>query len=240
MEGQWHLLAYWVCFVVGLAWAVIAAVLGGIFGFDQGDVGGIDVDADGMDFEHDFGAGQDMDAGHGGADFGAAPDAPAISPLSPAVLATFVTTFGGVGVITTSMFKFPLLFSLPVSFVAGMGIAAVVFVVFYRVFQAVQASSEMKVADSVGLEAEVTVAIPKEGVGQIAYVARGGRFTVPARSEEGVEIARYAAVRISKVVGNTYHVRPLLDEELRGLKDEDAAPGGQSDPEPGAAGADDG
>jgi membrane protein implicated in regulation of membrane protease activity len=182
-----------------------------------------------------------VDAGHGGADFSAAPDAPAISPLSPAVLATFVTTFGGVGVITHSMFRFPLLLSLPVSFASGLAVGGVVFIVFYRLFQTVQASSEVSMAAVVGLEAEVTVAIPKEGIGQIAYVSQGGRFTSPARSEEAVEIPRHASVRISKVVGNTYYVRPLLDEQLRDLSEDETAPeGGQSDQEGGPVGADEG
>jgi len=236
---DWPLISYWVCFIVGLAWAVISAVMGGIFGFDQGmDVGGVEADSGGMEFEHDFGSGHDMDAGHGGADFSAAPDAPAISPLSPAVLATFVTTFGGVGVITHSMFHFPLPLSLPVSFAAGLAVGGVVFIVFYRLFQAVQASSEATVAGAIGLEAEVTIAIPRDGIGQIAYVSRGGRFTAPARSEEAVEIPNHASVRISKVVGNTYYVRPALDEQLRNLSEEDAPPEERPSKDAGAGGAD--
>jgi membrane protein implicated in regulation of membrane protease activity len=217
---NWVLVSYWVCFFTGLAWAVIAAILGGVFGFDHGvDLGGADT---GGDFGHDFGTAHDVGGGHGEADFSVAPEAPAISPLSPAVLATFVTTFGGVGVITTGMFHFPLILSLPVAAAAGGGLAAVMFVVFYRVFMSVQASSEATVAGAIGLEAEVTVAIPSDGIGEIAYVSRGGRLTAPARSEAKADIARHSSVRISKVIGNTYYVRPLLDEELRDLEENDA------------------
>jgi membrane protein implicated in regulation of membrane protease activity len=220
---NWALVSFWVCFLTGLAWAVFSAIMGGIFGFGHGvDLGGIG--HGGADFHHEFGTAHDASGGHGEADFTAAPEAPAISPLSPAVMATFATTFGGVGVITTSMFHFPLLLSIPTSAIVGIGVAAVVFVVFYRVFESVQASSEATVAGAVGLEGEVTVAIPAEGIGEVAYVSRGGRFTAPARSEEGIEIPRHASVRITKVVGNTYYVRPLLDEQLRSLRENDTAP----------------
>jgi len=216
---DWALVAYWVCFLTGLAWAVLAAILGGVFGFGHGgDIGGIH----GGDFHHDFGTGHDAGGGHGEADFTPAPEAPAISPLSPAVLATFTTTFGAVGVITTVMLHFRLWMSLPLAAAAGVGLAAVVFVVLYRIFESVQASSEATVAGAIGLEAEVTVAIPAEGIGEVAYVSRGGRFSAPARSEEGGEIPRHASVRISKVVGSTYYVRPLMDEQLRSLREKDA------------------
>jgi hypothetical protein len=203
---DWILVAYWVCFMSGLVYAVISALLGGLFGFEHGGIHGA---LTGGDFTHDFGTGADIGAGHGEALAGATPGEAAISPLSPMTLAIFSTTFGGVGIILHKLFNQPLLVSIPVSVAAGFVVAGVVFVFFYKVFQAVQASSEPEVAMVVGLPAEVTVAIPAGGVGEIAYVARGGRFTAVAHSETGAEILRYSHVRITKVVGNTFYVVPV-------------------------------
>jgi membrane protein implicated in regulation of membrane protease activity len=203
---DWILVAYWVCFMSGLAYAAISALLGGLFGFEHGGIiGGVG----GGDFAHDFGTGVDVGGGHGEALAGASPGEAAVSPLSPMTIAVFSTTFGGVGIILHRLFNQPLIVSIPVSLGAAFAVAAVVFVFFYKVFQAVQASSEPEVAMMAGLPAEVTVAIPSGGVGEIAYVVRGGRFTAVARSETGEEIARYSHVRIMRVVGNTYYVVPV-------------------------------
>jgi membrane protein implicated in regulation of membrane protease activity len=203
---DWVLVAYWICFMSGLVYAVISALMGGLFGFEHGGIVG---GGGAGDFTHDFGTGVDVGAGHGEALAGATPGETAISPVSPMTIAVFSTTFGGTGIILRRLFDQPLLVSIPVSLAAGLAVAGAVFVFFYKVFQAVQASSEPEVAMVVGMPAEVTVAIPAGGVGEIAYVAGGGRFTGVARSETGQEVPRYSHVRITKVVGNTFYVAPV-------------------------------
>ena len=69
----------------------------------------------------------------------------------------------------------------------------------------------------IGVEAEVTVAIPESTLGEIAYVAMGGRSVAPARSEDQVPIPRFSTVRITRVVGNIFFVRPVVEEQLRAL-----------------------
>ena len=206
---SWSLVAYWVCFLTGTTFALVSALMSGLFGFGHGVEGG------GGHFEvsHDYGAHGGAPDGHGGAfSVEAQAEAP-IAPLSPATISVFMATFGGVGIILTSLFHLNLLVTLPVSAAAGFGVATVVFTLFYHFFTKVQASSEPRMAEAIGLKAEVTVPIPAAGVGEVAFVARGTRLTSPARSQEGVELGRNETVKILRQVGSTLYVARLAEEE---------------------------
>ena len=63
-------------------------------------------------------------------------------------------------------------------------------------------------SEVIGLTAEVTVPIPEAGMGEIAYVCRGARFSSSARSCNGSGIGRHETVRIVRQVGNTLYVEP--------------------------------
>jgi len=197
------LVAYWICFLLGLGYAVIAALMSGLLGFGEGAEGGVDAGVDG---------GVDAGADAGGE--------VALSPWSPMTLAMFITCFGGVGVILTKM-GLPIWFTVPPAALSGAVVAGLVFLFLLKVFMAIQGSSEATVANLVGREAEVITPIGGEGLGEIAYVARGTRYTAPARSETGEPISRYAVVRIVKIVGSTFHVRKAVEEELRSLSAEE-------------------
>ena len=190
------LIAYWICFLVGTVYALISALLGGFFGA-MGEVVDIDIgDVDGFD-------------GDGAGDAG-------IAPLSPATIAVFLSTFGGTGIILTSLLNQKIQVSLPISALAGFALAGTIFFIFYKIFTAVQGSSESRVADLIGLKAEVITPIPADGAGEIAYVSRANRLSSSARSQDGGEIPRHIGVRIVRLVGNTAYVTPLTEEERQG------------------------
>jgi len=212
---DWTLIAYWICFGVGTTYAAVSALLGGLhglfdFGGDGGNGGGH------VEMTHDYGAGHGhLTTGHEGsgeafATVGAAE--PVISPLSPATISIFLTTFGGVGIILTSLFKMNLFVSLPVSAGAGFAVGAFVMVLFYHLFTRVQASSEARTVEAIGQSGEITVPIPEGGVGEVAYIVRGARLVSSARSQTGQAVARHAAVRIVRQVGNTLYVEPMGPE----------------------------
>ena len=208
----WDAFAYWICFLSGIAYASVAALLGGLFGFGHGGAG-----AGGMEpAAHDFGTSHDVGAGHGEATAGVGPEEVAISPLSPMTLATFSTVFGGTGLILTRMFHYNLYVSLPSAVAAGLLVAGAVFSIFYRLFNAVQGTSEVTMANLVGLTGEVTVAIPAAGVGGVAYIALGNRQTALARSQEGEDIPLHTPVRVVRVVGSTIYVTVLDKPERSG------------------------
>jgi len=206
----WTLIAYWVCFLTGTTFALVSALMSGLFGFGhEADAGGA------FEVSHDYGAQGDAIGGHGEAfSVEAQVEAP-IAPLSPATISVFMATFGGVGIILTSLFDLSLLITLPASAFSGFVIAAGVFTVFYHLFTRVQASSEVRMSHALGARGEVTVPISAEGVGEVALVIRGSRISVPARSQDGVAIARHAAVRIVRQLGSTLYVSPAPVEEDR-------------------------
>jgi membrane-bound ClpP family serine protease len=180
-------LVYFACFALGILFTLISAVLGHLFG--------------GADHGGDLGTGGHAEAGfdHTGM--------PGISFFSPTVMAAFVTAFGGFGMIFT---KIPVTSSVwlsgPLSVICALGIAAGVFWMFNKVFEKTQSSSEAQVATLVGQIASIITPIPKDGVGEIAYVRAGSRYTSPARSEGGEPIGAGQAVRITRVIGHQFWV----------------------------------
>ncbi|MFH1228022.1 MAG: NfeD family protein [Planctomycetota bacterium] len=185
------------CFFLGLAYAVISAIFGGIFGGAEGGAEG----GGHFDIDHDI-VGH-IDAG-GGEDTGTIH----FSPLSPVVVAMFITSFGAMGMICLKVFNFTPYPSLAIAVLAGVVIAAVTFFIFLKLFQATQGSSESKISEMVGQEAEVITVIPADGLGEVAYVAKGSRYTAPARSAYKNEIKSHSVVTIEKIVGNTFFVKP--------------------------------
>ena len=166
--------------VLGFAYAAIAGLAGWLSDLGDGDV---HVDASGH-----------LDAGHP-------------HPISGTTVATFVTGFGGGGVVAHYYLEWPPLGSLGVAVATGLAVAAAAFAVLELIFSQTQAGSEFAVEEAVGREAEVITAIAAGGVGEVAYLARGQREQGAARAADGAAIAKGSVVVIEKVMGSTLYVR---------------------------------
>ncbi len=186
-------LIYAICLAVGLLFTIISAALGHFFG-GHGDVSG----------HADIGTGGHAEAGfdHSGM--------PGISFFSPTVLASFVTAFGALGLIFTRIPATSSVWaSAPLSAIGGGVIAWLVFVLFNAMFSRTQSSSESRIASVAGQTATVITPIPAGGVGEIAYVQGGTRYTAPAREEDEKSVANGRTVRICRVVGSQFYVRSI-------------------------------
>ena len=183
------------CFFLGLAYAVISAIFGGIFGGAEG--GG---EGGHFDIDHDIVGHVDTD---GSSDTGTIH----FSPLSPVIVAMFITAFGAMGMICLKVFKWSPYPSMAVAVLTGVVIATVTFFIFTAIFKATQGSSEAILADVIGKEAEVITTIPADGLGEVAYVSRGTRYTASARAAQKNEIKSHSVVIVEKIVGNTLHVK---------------------------------
>ena len=181
-------LAYVICFGVGLVFTTISAFTANVFG-------GHDVDPGGHE-----GAG-----GH--AEAGINQDMPGFSLLSPTAMASFVTAFGGLGMVFSKFEKTssPWI-SVPLSALSGFIIAGLVVMLFRTVFRHTQSSSEARVSRLLGTTGTIITPIPANGVGEIAYVNSGSRYTAPARSLSGAEIGNGKAVKIARIVGSQFYV----------------------------------
>jgi membrane protein implicated in regulation of membrane protease activity len=209
---------YFFLFALGVGYALIAVVLGGL---SHIEVPGVDIDIPGIDlhpgepdihlelpFSHDI----SHDVDH--------PDV-GLSPLSPITIATFITTFGGVGLIINNLPIFSgqpwivlkLWLGLPIAIVSGLGLAGLMFVLYTRLFSGVQGTSQVQAGELVGRQAEVTAPIPKGQVGEIVLVARGARVRSPARSADGEAVSRGTIVEIVGEAGNVVVVRAKKSAE---------------------------
>jgi len=168
---------YLLCFAIGLGYAIFVGLAGHFFGGDAVD-GHMDV-------------GTDLP----------------MSPLSPTVVSTFLTGFGGGGLLAHSYFLLPLGSGVLVALLCGALLSGGTFLVLSVLFKKTQGGSEFSLDDMVGRVVQVITPIPENGTGEVAIVAKGTRTNGPARSVDGRPIGRDAAVEIVQVVGSVYLVK---------------------------------
>jgi membrane-bound ClpP family serine protease len=197
-QGSYHqsyelreapMIIYTACLALGLLFAIISAFAGHLFGGHDGG---------------DLGTGGHAEAGydHSGV--------PGISFFSPTVLACFVTAFGACGLILTQVEGMHSVWiTAPISGVAGIGTASLAWVIFNWIFSKTQSSSESRVSTLAGHTASIVTPIPSNGVGEIAYVQGGSRYTAPARTENGTAVGAGKPVRITRIVGVQYYVEAI-------------------------------
>jgi hypothetical protein len=130
-----------------------------------------------------------------------------VPSLSPVTIASFVTAFGAFGLIALGLFNTTAQWSLAWAGGGGLIVAILAHFAFGFFLISPQGSSEVKLKDIVGVVAEVTTPIPADSVGEVAFVAQGGRMTYTAKSASGAPIARGTTVVIEKVVGGVAVVR---------------------------------
>ncbi len=192
---------YFFLLSIGMLWTAFA-LLGGALG--SVDLPGVDLDLPHIDLPGD------VDIPH--IDFHLDPvssfdhGSVGVSALSPIVVANFVTSFGGFGLVATQLFHLPDIISLIPSAIGSSCIAVLMFLFYSRVLIAGQGSSEVRMTDISGTTAQVIVPIPRNGLGQVAFVVRGSRMTRSARSADGKSIPRGTVVTIQAVAGNTVTV----------------------------------
>ena len=182
---------YFLCLLGGLIWAVISLIMAGGFGGDSAT----DVHAEG-----------------GGIDHGDLGGEITFSPMSPTVIAVFITAFGAGGIVATEGLQWGALAAMGLACGSGLLIAGLVYEVLSAVYKRTQGSSEARVGDIIGITAEVLTPISKDGTGEVAYVIKGARATSPARSIENKEIGKNSLVQIVRVAGSTLYVKPLTDD----------------------------
>ena len=121
------------------------------------------------------------------------------SVFSIRIMAAFLTAFG-VGGIVGRYYGLSHPVSSGVGVAAGLVMATIVFQ-FAKILYAQQASSVLRMHGMVGSAADVSVAIPNGGVGQISLSVDGARSEHIARSADGRPIARGTPVVITGVGG---------------------------------------
>jgi membrane protein implicated in regulation of membrane protease activity len=176
------MLIYGTIAAVGFLFLLIMLFVGELFGGD-----------------HEIGA-HDVSVEHGDVDSGG----PGI--LSARVMAAFVTAFG-VGGVVARYYDLSHPASSGVGVVSGLVLASVVYQ-FAKFLFSQQASSDVRMSSLVGQFAEVSVAIPAGGVGQVALTFSGERSEHVARAADGGALGRGAQVVITGLRGDGVIVAP--------------------------------
>ena len=151
-----------------------------------------------------FGDGDhDADAADADSDASGGGDHP--SPFSLRVISLFMTAFGAAGAMTRLAGG-----GYVAATAVGTAAGAVVGFAGYKLiyfFMRQQSSSLLSAEELTGATAEVSVAIPADGVGQVNVVLNEKRLHPMARaSAAGVSIEEGARVKIVRSAGNTVYV----------------------------------
>ncbi len=183
-------LVYLFCLAAGFVFVLFSAVFGHVLG-DHGHA-------------HVGGSGGHAETG---ADTS---DSPGVSFFSPIVMAAFVTAFGAFGLILSEFepTKRPVI-SAPLAVLGAVLVAFALVTVLQKIMRAADCSSESQVATLIGHVATVISPIPDAGVGEIAYVQAGTRYTAPARNETGKPVATGSTVTITRIIGSQFYVTAL-------------------------------
>lgn len=195
-ESPIHIV-YGVALMIGVLYAGFLVFFHGI-GDALGDLG-FDVDLD-TGFDGDLANIDTL------VDSDGVSDAAGVSMLA---IASFVTAFGGLGLVSASLFGAGTLVSFVIALIGGLlfGIAGQAFFLYIL---SPTISSEVRQAQLIGRVAEIITPIPSDGVGQIAFVAEGSRMTFSARAvDEKRAIVRGTPVRIERIVGGIAYVSAI-------------------------------
>ena len=170
------MLIYGTIAFVGFVFLLVMLFVGELFGGDH-DAGGHD------GFAH-------IDGDLGGP-----------SVFSSRIMAAFITAFG-VGGVVARYYELSHPAASGVGILAGALMAGLVYQ-FAKILYSQQASSELQMTRLVGRSAEVSVAIPSNGVGQISVSLAGERTEHVARSKDGRAVARGTEVVITALRGDS-------------------------------------
>jgi membrane protein implicated in regulation of membrane protease activity len=149
----------------------------------------------------------DHDVDHDGGFEHGGPDAGGPSVLSVRVMAAFLTAFG-VGGVVARYYSLSHPAASGIGVVSGVAMAAIVYQ-FAKILYSQQASSEVRMHGLIGATAEVSVAIPEGGVGQVSLSAAGERTDHIARSADGRPLGRGTTVVITGLGAHAVVVKPV-------------------------------
>jgi len=151
------------------------------------------------------------DFGHDADGHGAGP-----SLLSSRILSVFVTAFGSFGAIGIHL-GYGVGVSTAMGFGGGVVFAGVIYL-FASFLYSQQASSHVQTSDLLGNTAQVSVAIPKGGVGQVRCVLGDTVVEKVARAADNEGIPVNALVKISTIVGGVVLVSRTEPSAIAGAE----------------------
>jgi membrane protein implicated in regulation of membrane protease activity len=184
-------LLFMACFLFGLLFLVVAALLGSIGGHGTGhtttvhhiDVGGHEAHASHIHDGHSIHP--TTTAQHGGGAHAL------FAYINPTSLVLFLLGFGFFGYVFHNTTSLALPLSLSLAVIGGLVIATLLLMLISRIFGDSEGATVQDVSDRTGLVGKVNLTIQENGIGEVLYVSPGGmRKSIPARSVDGRRLER--------------------------------------------------
>jgi membrane-bound ClpP family serine protease len=129
--------------------------------------------------------------------------------LSPTVIATFVTVFGGVGYLISRQTDWPVVLLIGLSVLIALTVSAAVLFLVVIPLHAAEKGSAQSAKAMIGLTGEVVTSIAPRRLGEIVYEQGGARHSAPAKSSDPGGIPQGTEVRIVGEMAGTFRVEHL-------------------------------
>ncbi len=175
---------FYYSFIIGVVYIFLSFILGGVFDL--------------------FNIGADIDFGF---------EFPFASLLRPAILAAFLTVFGGMGLLGL---KNQWTYVFAIALASALIISIIISKFVFDKLKKAENTSSIRRKELIGVEAVVLETILEHGIGSITYTANGNKMNSPAKSMDGTKILRGEKVIITKVDKSIFYVIPvkeILDEK---------------------------
>lgn len=180
-----------ICFYTGLVYAVVSFILGEIFQISNFDSIDLNMDVD-------------------------IPDV-IVSPIRPTVIATFITSFGGVGLMFLKLDK-----TQGIALFAAIISALIISFAFYKLIivplTKAQNSSAPSHEQLIGHGGKLILGISNNGFGEIIYTINGNSFNSPAKTLDGHIITKGTEVKILSIKDGVFYVTEIVDNEYAPLQ----------------------
>lgn len=129
--------------------------------------------------------------------------------LSPTIIATFVTVFGGLGYLLLHETGWPPAAVIGVALIAALGVSTAVLFLVVIPLHAAQKGEAQSAKSMIGLEAEVVTPIEPRRLGEIVYQQGGSRHSAPAKGQGDASLDQGVTVRIVGESAGTFIVEAI-------------------------------
>ncbi len=131
-----------------------------------------------------------------------------VSPLKPIILASFVTVFGGIGMICLNS-GLNVGAAAIIAALSGLAVAYILYRFVVVPLYMAQNTSAVPQAELIGSIAKTTLGIRGSSFGRIKYQAYGNTYSAPAKSVNGEDIIRGVSVVIIDIRKNLFYVKEI-------------------------------
>lgn len=191
-----------VCLGTGAIFTLVSFVLGHVLNIGHSDIGSTDID---MNFDANFDASID-------ANIDMHPDA-SITALRPTIILAFITTFGGIGMISIQNGLGNVsatLLAVVAAFIISFLINRFILVPLNKA-QNTSAISQKEIRGSLG---KLTVGISGSSFGRVNYVMGSNSYNSPAKSYDGKDIEKGSDVIIVEIKKKAFYVKKFYYEKI--------------------------